>query len=131
MTLCERRLILLDLIGQACGSGARLHKACALIGLDARTVQRWRRPGHEQGDLRAAGKRRNTVPANKFSQAERQAALALVNSDQFKDLPPSQIVPRLADQGIYMASESSLYRLLRRSGQLEKRRSCERNGVGG
>ena len=131
MTLCERRLILLDLIGQACGSGARLHKACALIGLNARTVQRWRRPGHEQGDLRAAGKRSNTVPANKFSQAERQAALGLVNSDQFKDLPLSQIVPRLADQGIYMASESSLYRLLRRSGQLEKRRSCERNGVGG
>ena len=122
MTLCERRLILLDLIGQACGSGARLHKACALIGLDARTVQRWRRPGHQQGDLRAAGKRRITVPPNKFSQAERQAALALVNSDQFKDLPPSQIVPRLADQGRYVASESSLYRLLREVGQLAHRR---------
>ena len=122
MTLCERRLILLDLIGQACGSGARLHKTCALIGLDARTVQRWRRPGHQQGDLRAAGKRRITVPPNKFSQAERQAALALVNSDQFKDLPPSQIVPRLADQGIYVASESSLYRLLREVGQLAHRR---------
>ena len=122
MTLCERRLILLDLIGQACGSGARLHKACALIGLDARTVQRWRRPGHQQGDLRVAGKRRITVPPNKFSQAERQAALALVNSDQFKDLPPSQIVPRLADQGRYVASESSLYRLLREVGQLAHRR---------
>ena len=46
MTLCERRLILLDLIGQACGSGARLHKACALIGLDARTVKRWQHPGN-------------------------------------------------------------------------------------
>ena len=119
MTPCEHRQILLDLIGQACGSGARLHKASALIGLDARTVQRWRRPGHQQGDRRIEGKRRNTVPANKFSQAERQAALELVNRDQFKDLPPSQIVPRLADQGLYVASESTLYRrLLREVGQL-------------
>ena len=55
MTLCERRLILLDLIGQACGSGARLHKTCALIGLDARTVQRWRRPGHQP--RRSSGRR--------------------------------------------------------------------------
>ena len=109
MTPCEHRLMLLELIGQSCESGARLHKACAVIGLDARTVQRWRRPGHQDGDLRVAGKRRITVPANKFSHAERQAALALINSDQFKDLPPSQIVPRLADQGLYVASESTLY----------------------
>ena len=93
-----------------------------MIGLDARTVQRWRRPGHQAGDLRAAGKRRITVPSNKFSHAERQAALALMNSDQFKDLPPSQIVPRLADQGLYVASESTLYRLLREVGQLAHRR---------
>ena len=122
MTACEHRLILLDLIGQSCASGARLNKACALIGLDARTVQRWRRPWNQEGDRRAAGKRRVTIPANKFSQAERQAALEWVNSDQFKDLPPSQIVPRLADQGLYVASESTLYRLLREVGQLAHRR---------
>ena len=58
MTPCEDRQMLLDLVGQSCASGARLHKACAVIGLDARTVQRWRHPGHPQGDLRAAGKRR-------------------------------------------------------------------------
>ena len=86
-------------------------KACAVIRLDARTVQRWRHPGHQDGDLRLAGKRRIAVPANKFSHAERQAALALINSNQFKDLPPSQIVPRLAEQGLYVASGSTLYRL--------------------
>lgn len=40
MTPCKDRQMLLDLIGQSCASGARLHKACAVIGLDARTVQR-------------------------------------------------------------------------------------------
>ena len=109
MTSCQQRQTLLTLIGQACGNGARLQKACAPIGLDARTVQRWRRPQNQEGNLRVGDKRRITVPPNKFSEAERQAALELINSEQFKDLPPSQIVPRLADQGIYVASKSSLY----------------------
>ena len=59
---------------------------------------------------------------NKLSEAERQAALELLNSEQLKDLPQSQIVPRLADQGIYVASESTLYRLLRKVGQGTHRR---------
>jgi putative transposase len=49
-------------------------------------------------------------------------ALGVLNSEEFKDLPPSQIVPRLADLGIYVASESTLYRLLRQAGQLGHRR---------
>ena len=65
-----------------------------------------------------AGQRAVTCPANQLSEAERQAALELLSSDEFKDLPPSQIVPRLADQGKYVASESTLYRLLRRAGQM-------------
>ena len=122
MTSCQQRQTLLTLIGQSCDSGARLQKACALIGLDARTVQRWQHPGNQQGDLRVGNKRRITVPPNKLSEAERKAALELLNSEQFKDLPPSQIVPRLADQGLYVASESTLYRLLREVGQLSHRR---------
>jgi IS30 family transposase len=48
----------------------------------------------------------------------------MLNSDEFKDhLPPNQIVPRLADQGRYVASESTLYRLLRRAGQMAHRRA--------
>ena len=89
MTSCKQRQTLLTLIRQSCESGARLQKACALIGLDARTVQRWQHPGKQQGDHRVGDKRRITVPPNKLSEAERQAALALLNSDEFKDLPPS------------------------------------------
>lgn len=122
MTTCQQRQVLLGLIEQACDSGARLHKACATIGLHARTVQRWRQPQCQQADRRASGKRCATTPANKLSSAERGTALALLNSEAFKDLPPSQVVPRLADQGLYVASESTLYRLLREVGQLGHRR---------
>ena len=76
MTPCERRLTLLDLIRQACASGARLHKVCALIGLDARTVQRWRRPGHQQGAFRAAGNRRWSCSTAINSRIYRQARVS-------------------------------------------------------
>jgi putative transposase len=121
MICTEQRQILLSLIQQACHAGARLHKACALIGLAARTVQRWLLPQHDS-DGRAADRRAYTCPANKLSDAERSAALGVLNSEEFKDLPPSQIVPRLADKGQYVGSESTLYRLLHMAGQMAHRR---------
>jgi putative transposase len=49
----------------------------------------------------------------------------MVNSSRFCDLPPCQIVPRLAEEGIYIASESTFYRLLRKEGQLVHRQKSE------
>jgi transposase InsO family protein len=60
-------------------------------------------------------------PANKLSEAERKAVLDVCNSKDFSALPPSQIVPKLADQGQYLASESSFYRILRADGQQHHR----------
>jgi transposase InsO family protein len=57
-----------------------------------------------------------------FTEAERQTAMDTLSSNDFKDLPPSQIVPRLADLGRYVGSESTLYRLLRQAGLLTHRR---------
>ena len=122
-SLAEREAVL-ALLSEACDAGARLAPACAQIGLSARTVQRWQRPAaREDGDLRVSAKRIATPAPNRLSDTERQAALALLNSEEFKDLPPSQIVPRLADQGRFVASESTLYRLLRSCGQSTHRRA--------
>jgi len=52
---------------------------------------------------------------------ERQAVLDVCNDPEFASLPPSQIVPRLADRGVYLASEATVYRLLRATGQAEHR----------
>jgi transposase InsO family protein len=125
MSSLTQRQTIVHLIEQACGAGARLHRACAIIGLATRTVQRWLEAGKSAlyvGDRRAPEHRLHSRPPNKLSEAERQAALEVLNSAEFKDLPPSQIVPRLADQGLYVASESTLYRLLRQVGQLAHRR---------
>jgi transposase InsO family protein len=122
MSTPQQREHLIALIEQACTNGARLHRACAQIGLSERTVQRWRRPDQQVGDRRISGLHQRAEPPNKLSALEREAALALLNSEAFKDLPPSQIVPRLADQGHYIASESTLYRLLHLAGQTQHRR---------
>lgn len=74
-------------------------------------------------DRRQSALRQGVTPHNKLTPAECEALLAVINSEEFKDLPPSQIVPRLADRGLYLASESTMQRLLRSRHQNTHRRS--------
>jgi transposase InsO family protein len=108
------------LIEEACTAGARLAKACKDVNLSPRTVQRWRQHGEVPPDGRKAASR-NRVPGNKLSEAERAEILATANQAKFANLPPSQIVPTLADEGCYLASESTFYRILHMEKQLAHR----------
>jgi putative transposase len=101
----------IELIDEAVAAGARKAHACAALGLSLRTVQRWTRDGAASGDRRPSAERPS--PPNALSDAERGAVLAVCNCPEHASLAPSQIVPRLADQGIYLASESTFYRVLR------------------
>ena len=99
------------LIREALRRGARLKRACAELGIDVRTYQRWRDEAEVKADARPGALR--PEPVNKLSAEERAQVLALCHAPPYASLPPGQIVPRLADQGEYMASESSFYRILR------------------
>ncbi|KZY36806.1 integrase [Oleiphilus sp. HI0081] len=69
-------------------------------------------------------------PKNKLSETERQSIINICNEPEYADLPPSQIVPRLADKGQYIASESSFYRVLKAHNQLAHRgRDKPKNGT--
>ena len=107
----------LDLVGEAERAGARRAAACAVLGVSARTVERWRR------DPAAADQRGGptTAPANTLTADERQEVLATVNAPRFRDLSPNQIVPLLADEGRYLASEATIYRILRAEALLHHR----------
>lgn len=111
--------MILEYIDEAIAAGARQSKAGELLGLDSRTLQRWRAHGGGE-DLREGPK---TPPANKLSDAERARVLEAVNSPEFRDLSPKQIVPTLADREQYLASESTIYRILREEQQLSHRES--------
>ncbi|PLC55322.1 hypothetical protein CR155_03720 [Pollutimonas nitritireducens] len=121
MTSFVQRVQIVALVDQAVVAGARQARACQTISLSARTLQRWRL-APAVGDGRP---QRVQAPINKLSALERQRVLAVANSKEFGDLPPSQIVPILADQGQYIASESTFYRVLKAANQL-KHRGAER-----
>ena len=112
---------MLGLIDEAVGSGARLAPAAELLGLSARSVIRWRKdPGGED--------RRNgpqEPPAHRLSEAEREEVIEIANSEEFRDCSPNQIVPKLADRGEYVASESTIYRILREKRMLTHRQSSK------
>lgn len=109
----------LSLIEEAVCSGARVHEACKLTGVTPRTLQRWRGQGPDGGDDRRRGPHK--PPINKLCDAEREHILEVVNSESYRDLSPKQIVPRLADQGEYIGSESTIYRILEEAGQKSHR----------
>jgi putative transposase len=120
MTRLEDRQILVRDIEQAHMDGARLAEACALAGIDARTLRRWK-----VGDGLACGDRRpgaaRSVLSHALSEAERARIIAIANEPRFAETPPARIVPALADEGIYIASESSFHRVLRAHGQMNRR----------
>lgn len=106
----------IKLIATAMLHGSRQKMACEIIGITTRTLQYWQSSGLND--------RRQTVkkePVNRLSKQEREKILAVCNSEEFRNLPPKQIVPALADRGIFLASESSFYRILRRENQLHHR----------
>ena len=111
----------LQLIAEAVGAGARQTRACAVLRLSARTVQRWR---HRPQDGRPGAQR--NPPANTLTTGERAAVLAAANRPGYASLTPHQIVPRLADEGLYLGSESTFYRVLKAAGQGQRRGRSKR-----
>jgi transposase InsO family protein len=87
------------------------------MGVSGRTVQRWRKPGGAE-DKRCGP---HTIPANKLTSAERDRVLSIADSEEYRNISPKQIVPRLADLGTYVASESTFYRVLHAEAQLVHR----------
>jgi putative transposase len=109
--------VTLALVDEAIASGSRLESACKELGLDVRTVQRWRR--HPDGDDQRRGP--HSRPGNALTDKEQKDLLGLLNAPEFADLCPNQVVPKLADMGMYKASERTMYRVLHRHGQMAHR----------
>lgn len=115
----EQRQQLITMIDQARGEGARLATACETVEIDPATYRRWQCDDQVVADRRATATR--PEPCTKLTTQEREAILLTCHLPEFQSLPPSQIVPTLADRGQYLASESSFYRLLREANEQHER----------
>jgi len=120
--LIERSKLMLD-IDFANKQGARLKTACALVGLSIRAIQRW--SINNSGDKRAFVKK---LSPKAFSIEEKNKIVAICNSPEYKDESPNKIVPKLAENGIYIGSESTFYKVLKEF-KLQKHRANSRQPI--
>ena len=111
MISASNRQLALHLIKEALHSGARLKPACDELGITPRTYQRWTSKTSGIEDQRPLIKRH--PPQNKLTEEERAEVVKVANSPDYADLSPNQIVPKLADKGKYIASESTFHRILK------------------
>ena len=86
------------------GAGVTTRAAASLTGLPRSTVTRRRPAPPVVVEAR--------VPANRLSAAERLEILAVLDAPRFVDLPPIQIFATLLDEGTYLCSISTMYRIL-------------------
>jgi transposase len=117
----KERQDIIKLIKEATENGARQTKACDIIGISSKTCQRWSRADNTQdGRLEAEHE-----PANKLTEGECQRIVQVANEAEYENLSANKIVPSLADKGIYIASESSFYRVLKKESQLRHRQKSK------
>lgn len=121
LTMKEKRKEIIVLIEEAQEAGASQSKSCEVIGISAKTIQRWGQADNKQDD-RLEPKHK---PANQLTELERRQIIKIANDPEYADLPPCKIVPHLADKNIYIASESSFYQVLKAENQLQHRQKSK------
>ena len=80
--MSEDRQMAINLIEEAVADGARRFKACAVLEIDIRTLQRWKKALEEENRLADRRKAAARTPANKLSAEEREAILAVCNCSE-------------------------------------------------
>lgn len=93
--------------------------ACGLLGISRATVYRRR---HPPPPVQRVPRTAAAHPAA-LDDGERERLLDLLNSDRFVDKSAAQIWATLLDEGVYLASVSTMYRLLRAHDQTAERRA--------
>jgi putative transposase len=111
----------LEILDAGMATGARSCELATLLGVGLSTLQRWRRQFAGDGDGLDRRKGSHRLVSHRLSDEERQRILLTCNQSEFAALPPGQIVPALADRGVYIGSERSFYRVLHAHGQAHHR----------
>jgi putative transposase len=98
-----------------------LAAACAALGIARATYYRLKAPVH--------GPRRPTPSPRALRPEERQAVLDVLHAPQFVDKAPREVYATLLDQGKYLASVRTMYRVLSAHGEVRERRNQARHPV--
>ena len=90
---------------------------CAALAVPRASYYRWRNPPAKEAD---------PVPSHRvpraLSPAEREHVLALLHDERFVDLPPAEVCATLLDEGKYVCSVRTMYRILQAHAEVRERR---------
>jgi len=92
-----------------------VRSTCVAFALARSSYYRWRRG-------KCAGEVRRRRSARALSEWEQERVVEVLHEPAYVDLAPAQVVARLLDQGEYLCSERTMYRLLARRGEVRERR---------
>lgn len=92
--------------------------ACRALGVPRASLYRCRTAGEP-----AAKPAARPSPPRALSDSERQHVLDLLHSERFLDAAPAQVYATLLDEGTFLCSERTMYRLLARQGESRERRN--------
>jgi putative transposase len=93
---------------------------CEALGVPPSSVYRHLR----DGDARPAGPRRQP---RALTAEERERVLAVLHEDRFVDLPPAEVYATLLDEGTYLCSIRTMYRILAANKEVRERRDLLRH----
>jgi len=117
------RELILDELKKSGDRGISKTLFCEIAGISLRTIQRW-----ETGRMTDKRKGAHKIIGNKLTKEEEDKIIDVCCNVRFTDLNPYEIVAILAQEGIYLASESTIYRVLKKN-ELLKNRSGSKNRV--
>jgi putative transposase len=128
LTAAEDRRKAIEILDAAVAAGARACEVAALLGVGLTTLQRWLRQFAGAGDGVDRRNGSHCLVPHRLTDEERQRILLTCNQPEFAALPPGQIVPPIADRGLYnsfgedfvFGSERSFYRVLHAHGQAHR-----------
>ena len=78
--------------------------SCNILEISSRTLRRWKNQlkATQQLEYQRQSKYTQRSPTNRLTQIEREQIISICNQKEYQSLPPSQIVPILADKGVYI-----------------------------
>jgi len=99
--------------------------ACRALGISRSTLYR----GQEERVVSPVVPTPRPTPPRALTQTERDKALSVLHSERFVDTSPGEVVATLLDEGRYVCSERTMYRILNEHDEVKERRNQARHGL--
>ena len=99
----------------------QVQESCEVLGVPRASYYRAVAPPKEREP------RQPVRPSNALSEGERQRVLDVLHSERYIDCPPAAVFHSLLDEGVYLASERTMYRILADNDEVRERRAQSRH----